>query len=157
MEAIKKEITFKKLIEVKNAIVYMNYQKKNRLSLSIWQLGEYMKYPFEQYNKKVLLLNQKLCSTDKDGNFYLDENGNPLYTKFSREKALEREVEYKKLKDETVEMEVKYCQDFNVIKELELTFLQVFNGFLFDVTQDQIEKWHMGEEPAKGEVSKARK
>lgn len=156
MEAIKKKITFKKLLELNSAIMVLNYQKKNRFSLALWQMQEYMKYPFEQYNKRVNLINQEFASVDKDENFFLDENKNPIYTKFNKKNSGERDLEYAKLIEETVEIEVKYCKDLKPIKELQIPFIKAFNGFLFEATDEEIENWvvEAEKEEIKEEVKK---
>ena len=151
MEAIKKEITFKKLLEIKTGIEELRYDRKNRFALSLWQLIEYMKYPIEQYNKKVTALNQKLASTDQDGNFYLDEKGNPIYTKFTREKSIERGLEIEKLMGEIVEIEVKYCEDLKPVKELNVYFVKIFNGLLYELTDKEIENLIFEEEKVDSE------
>lgn len=142
MEPTKKTITFKRLLEVYNAIHNQNLDsnRKDRLSMSIVQASEYLKYPMEQYNKKITALNQELCSVDSEGNFFLNEKGMPIYTKFTKPNQIKLQERGDKLLNEEVEIEVVYCTDLTRVKTLHLSFIHTLNGIVFDLTQEKIEE-----------------
>lgn len=142
METIKKKITFKKLLEI-NATIFnknLDSSKRDRLSASIVQLSGYLKNPMEQYNKKQMEIYQELCSVDSEGNFYLDDKLQPIYTKINKANQKKLDERIDKLLKEEVEIEVKYCTDLTRIKTLHLSFIDILNGYVFDLSEEQIEE-----------------
>lgn len=157
MESTKKKITFKKAIELGQAVYAPNLDsnKRDRLSMHIVQLREYLKSPAEQYNKKLLAIEQELCSVDSNGDFYLDSKNIPIYSKFNKTNQKIRDERVQKLLEEEVDIEYKYCTDFSRIKTLHLSFIYMFNGYLFDLSQEQIEEFFiLPDEPEKKEDKK---
>lgn len=141
----KVKITFKKLLEFNNSLGIIDTNKKDRLSLSTVDFIRNMKYPFEQYNKKNNKIEQELCSVDADGNFFLDEKKNPIYSKFNKENEKKRGERLEALLNEEVEIEPALCLDLTRVKTLHCSVIKLFNGFLFNVSDQTMQEWFLGE------------
>ncbi len=137
----KKKITYKKLLEFNNSIGIIDTNKKDRLSLCTVNFINKMKYHFEQYHKASNKIDQDLCSIDSDGNFFLDPKGNPIYTKFNKENQKKRDDRIDLLLKEEIEIEPCICTDLNRVQLLHLSIIKLFNGFLFDISNEKLEEW----------------
>lgn len=138
MENVKKEVTYKKLIELFTGLNFIDITKRDKLSFFISDFKESLKPVLESYYKKLDKIERKWCSVDEDGNFFLDTNGNPLYTKFTKENIVKRDQEVEAVLLETVEIITTNCTDHSRINKLDISVLKLFNGILFSLSEQEI-------------------
>lgn len=145
----KKKISYKKLIEINSVLtVVIDTSKRDRLSLYINEFVDNIKSTMELYNKEVSKFNRELCSVDSDGNLYLDSKNNPIFTKFTKENNKKREEKLEELMEKEVEIETVDCKDTKRIQTLHISVITLLNGYLFDLTKEQIEEMYIEIEPA---------
>ncbi|MEK6881147.1 MAG: hypothetical protein AABY22_16120, partial [Nanoarchaeota archaeon] len=135
----------KKLLELNTAIYQIDSVKKDRLTRTLNQFREWLKYPLEQYNKKLNDINEEFCSMDAEGNYFIDEQKLPIYTKFTKEKSKIRNQKVDALLEEEVELNICDCKDLSRIKKLHISAITLFNGYLFNMTEEQIDDLFSGE------------
>lgn len=145
---MEKKITFKKVLELIEIAYSSNFDsvKKDRLSAAWVTMTENLVEASEKYYKKLNKINQELCSVDTEGNFFLDEKQNPIYTKFTKANQIKKDEQVEKLLKEEVEVEFSPCAELARVKTLYLGFVKRFNGYLFDLSLDKIEEMFIEEE-----------
>lgn len=148
METVKKSITFKKMLDLFKIVHNkdLDSSRRDRLSMAIVQLSEYLKYPMEQYNKKLLAIEQEYCSVDAEGNFFLDAQNQPIFSKFTKEKQKLRDEKVMELLEKEVDIELKYCTDFTRVKTMHLSWVKALNGYLFDLSEEQLDEMFIAKE-----------
>jgi hypothetical protein len=126
------------------------------LSYYIAEFKDANKKALETYQKEIDKIDRKWCSVDADRNFYLDVKGNPIYTKISKENVVFRDADVEKLLEKKIEVTSVDCVDLSRISTLHISFIKLFNGFLFNVTEEWIidlfttkEPKEQGSQPAK--------
>ncbi len=150
MENKKITIKFKELLEIANAIYELDDTIKDPLSLSIYQMKEYLKYPLELYNKEVEKINQTCCSLDKDGNFYLDDKNKMIFTKFNPVGMEKRATRLDVFQEKEVDLEVRVCEVNTRVKTLPIRFFKLLNNILFVISEDEIKEIYKEKEVSEG-------
>ena len=110
------------------------------MSLYLGIFREVLKPILETYTKEVGKIDQEHCSVDGEGNFYTDEKGNPLFSKFSKDGMKKRETALDKLLEREVEIDTAICSDLSRVKTLHISFITLFNGFVFNLSEKELEE-----------------
>jgi hypothetical protein len=112
---------------------------KDKLSFACNKLRENLKDALEVYEKRSTEIHQEYCSVDKDNCFFLDEKGNILYNKITREKAKDREAAFKNMLNEEIDLELFKCTDLSRVKKLDLSYILLYKNILFDISDNELE------------------
>lgn len=140
------KIKYERLVEVVNALQFIDTDKKDKLSWGAIQLANYLKPVVEKYQRLRNAILAETCSVDADGNFFLDKDNKPDFYKVTKENQKIREQKALDLLQEEVEIERFFVTDLTRIKYLSVPLIKLYNGILFNIPADKLEALFMGED-----------
>lgn len=143
----KKETTFEHFFEMYVTLRTINIQKRDRLSLAAIGFEKNLSYPNKKYEKERIKILRETASVDEDGNFYQTEKGEIDYNRITPNKDEQRQRMFEELMHKKIEIEPCITNDLTRVKKLPLPVIKIFNGWLWDLTAEQIEQIYLeGEE-----------
>lgn len=144
MSSNTKTISYKKVLELHTCVKELDSNKKDRLSVEIVDFHDVLEPHRVTFFKKERKINQELSSLDKDGNFFTDELGQPVFTKFTKEAQVKKDFKLEELLKEEVTIEVNPIGDLTRVKSFHLSVIRLFNGFLFNISKQELEELYSG-------------
>ncbi len=139
-----KKITYKQVIDFYENVRKLDSKRKDRLSVAMVDFHDVLKPHYEAFYKKEGKINKELASLDSLGNFYTDSFGQPIFTKFTKESHGKKDERLEELLKEVVSIEVYPIKDLTRVKTLHLSVIRMFNGFIFNISKEEIEELYSG-------------
>lgn len=143
---MKKKANYKKFLELNNLLKIIPVTKKDRLTMAVIEFESKLKYAREKYTRDRERILQETASLDENGNYFLDKNNNPDYNKINKEGLQNRDRQLLELLNKEIDIEPVITADLRRIKDLPLEIIQLYNGWIWDLSKEKIEEIFL-EEP----------